>query len=401
MKTRRLLYGIYIISIFILLCKDSFAYFTWNWDYYPGYKQLLLYGSFSLIAFVYKRTNKIRIKITGSLLGAIAFFLLGTLIPTYSIGGLMLYVVRSYPLLILLSDEDNTVKNLRIITELMGLLLIPGIIVWVANLKLQLPAPIIQHPNESDNYLFFNYIVNIGLINDSRFGFIRFQSVFLEPGYLGVLLSFLLYANKYRIKRWYNMVCLIGLLFSFSLAGYIITGVGVILSSSTSNKTVVGSFIVSSFLVIVFVLMGRSINNGDNIINNVILSRISGANVVEDNNRFGGNIDYVFNQSFSNGKILFGDPSQLEISGDGAGYKVFLIIHGIIGTLFSFLLYLCLLVYNKQTKYGYGFLFIICITFLQASYPYSCSWLIPYILGLTNNGVRPTADKRLKYADSI
>ena len=70
-------------------------------------------------------------------------------------------------------------------------------------------------------YSFTNYF--LFLVEDhSLYNIIpRFQSIFLEPTYLGSTTALLLMTQRGKWKRWYNISLIIGLLISFSLAGYV------------------------------------------------------------------------------------------------------------------------------------------------------------------------------------
>lgn len=70
----------------------------------------------------------------------------------------------------------------------------------------------------NDGYLedYFFFIHNPDLL------FPRFYAIFEEPGALGVLLSFVIVANRFNFKEKKFLVIILGLIFTYSLAGYLL-----------------------------------------------------------------------------------------------------------------------------------------------------------------------------------
>jgi hypothetical protein len=384
MILKNTLYYIFIFSIFLLLCKGAYAYFTWFVDFLPGILQLCLYVVFAGIAFLYKQVFNIHIIWGKKLILTYILFILASVFPQFNIGLLSLAIVKFYPLAVLLSDRYNYEKNLRIITILMALLLLSGLVFWGLSFGISAKGPIIVYPDLRDGYTFYNNIVSItSVIEDRRFAFNRFESVFLEPGFLGTLLSFLIYANRFDFKRWENFICLCGLMASFSLAGYLTTAVGYFCFYTSSGKIIRNLFISTSLFCVIY-LIGTTYDNGDNIINETFFSRLQydEEKGIVGNNRYNYDIDNAFNLAVYNGTIITGDPSQSELGNAGNGLKMYILTHGIVGALLFLLFYLKVVGFIHNKRYGYGFVCIVFITFMQASYPNSYSWLIPFFLGI-------------------
>lgn len=100
-----------------------------------------------------------------------------------------------------------------------------------------------------NNYLFFVTYPNAS--------FPRFFSMFDEPGVLGTLGAFVLCANNYDFKDRKNIIILLGCLFTFSLAFYALTVVGLILKSIKGSvfKMVFSLFLVFSLFYTVDYLL--------------------------------------------------------------------------------------------------------------------------------------------------
>lgn len=384
MILKNTVYIIFIFSIFLLICKGAHAYFTWFVDFLPGIVQLGLYVLFSCIAFLYKRVFNIRIIWSPRLILTYILFVLASIFPQFNIGMLSLALVKFYPLAVLLSDNNNYEKNIKTITILMALLLLPGLVLWFLSFGDTMKGPIIVYPDLRDGYTFYNHIVSITrILEDHRFGFNRFESVFLEPGFLGTLLSFLIYANRFDFKRWENVVCLCGLVASFSLAGFITTIFGYIWFYASSGKIVRNLIISFSMFGLIYVI-GITYDGGNNIVNESVFSRLQydEEKGIAGNSRYNYDIDNAFYQAIDNGSIFIGDPSKSDLGNSGNGLKMYILTHGIIGAFLFLLFYLRVLGFTHKKMYGYGFVCIVFITFMQASSPNSFSWLIPFFLGI-------------------
>ena len=140
---------------------------------------------------------------------------------------------------------------------------------------------------------------------------IRFCSVFLEPGYLGTMLSFLLYVGRFNFEKKYNIVFLVALILTLSLAGFVIAALGWTLVKIQEGKSV------KRLLQIVCVLgfiyyFGINYNGGNNIFNNQILSRLQydKENGISGNNRTSHMTDDYFDYYMQNGDILLGVGKQ-------------------------------------------------------------------------------------------
>ena len=133
-----------------------------------------------------------------------------------------------------------------------------------------------------------------------------------------------------------------------------------------------------------FVYAMQYYNDGDNYINKNIAQRLTDSN--DDKYVFSGTIrsdnytDRVYSESIESGDFIFGESRELNIS--GAGYKIFLIKNGLFAAILYFIVYNLISKFSKNRKYGRYFVLLILLTFLQAAYPFSYSWMIPFILGI-------------------
>lgn len=370
----------------VLLCFLVFwgahAWFTWNLDFLPFGAQTFLRIGIAVIALIYASKNGIVIRLNYRLIFAAVCYLFASNFPFRSIGEVFAQLILFVPIIVLICDKKNAEENLRFLAIGLSVIFIPGFVLYFMRLTGQLN--IIGYPiqygdsNINQTYTFMNYgfmLVRLWNVED-----IRFTSIFLEPGYLGSLVSFMLYASDYNFKKWYNVILLVCLILSFSLAGYVVSFIGYTLFSLSARKKM--KRILGLGIMVLFMLWGAQYyNNGDNMMNELILGRLQydEEKGLSGNDRSSQESDYIFAKVISSGGILFGDPSIKNMT--GAGYKVFIVNRGLIPALLFFLFYYCV-AFEKKCSYSKFFVIIIVLTFLQAAYPASYSWIVPFILGI-------------------
>ena len=306
-----------------------------------------------------------------------------------------------YPMLVLLCDKKNVYKILKIVRFVFSIVLIPSIILHIVFTLIGFPLSFLFVVEGNSFYTFYNYIIllkNISADGES----IRYTGFFLEPGYLATLCSFLLYVFKYDLKNKYNCVLFIALILSFSLAGYVATLFGWLFVLYSKGKNVIRLFYFFLLLYLLF-LSFKGYNAGDNYINKYIYSRLEydKDKGIKGNNRNSELADFYFYKMCEDGSILLGKGASGvkktngggADSGDytnqirGAGFKVYCIVNGCISAVCYMLFYLLLAIDGKKygRKYRLLFFVLIVMIFMQASYPSSSSWLVPYILGINGS----------------
>lgn len=379
--------------LLFLVFWGAHAWFTWGLDFLPFGAQTLLRISLAVAASVYSINNRIILRVNSRLIFGIICYFLAINMPFKSIGEVLAQFILFVPILVLICDKKNADENLTFLAKGLSLVFIPGFVLYLMRLigQLNIIGYPIQYGNIDINqtYTFMNYgfmLVRLWEAED-----IRFTSVFLEPGYLGSLVSFMLYAGNYNFKKWYNIVLLVCLILSFSLAGYLVSFIGYILFLLSARKSV--KKILGFGIIICFVFWGsQSYNNGNNMMNDLILSRLQydKEKGLTGNDRSSETSDYIFSRVIASGNIFFGDTSIKNMT--GAGYKVFIVNKGLIPALLFLIFYYSIA--SNREKYGYSkyFVLLIVLTFLQAAYPASYSWIVPFLLGI---------NKREEYENSI
>ncbi len=278
--------------------------------------------------------------------------------------------------------EEYYTDILKRITMYFAILLAPSLMIHI--LLMYIPIP--PWGGIIDLGEFYSKALNYYIYVKSTIHYSdRFTAVFNEPGHLGMILAYLLYANKYDLKRKSVLVCFLSLLFTLSLAAYVLLFIGIFVYLIIHKRKAIKKFIGVVILLFVSYMIVINHNGGDNIINEKIVHRleIDRERGIAGNNRVSQDTDeYFANVSFVDIFLGKHDIVYLERKGvQGAGYKIYLLRYGLITLFFVFLLYLCIARYEINNRlYSYGFLFIIAISFWQRSYPLMTAQLAIYII---------------------
>ena len=380
---------VYEFMLFLLICWGGHAWFTWSLDELPGYTSIVPLVVIALIAFLYKRIYGITVNADSKFKLLYLVFFVASCFPSWGITTPIIAFLRLYPVMVLLNDVGGIEYHISFVSKILATVLIPGIVfhLFIITTGIEIPSIPIQFGDLETNYsyLFWNYGFMIRHIDFAQDEF-RFQSVFLEPGYMGTLLSFLLYALRYDVKKWYVQVILVALALSFSLAGYVTSAIGYTLylfSQGLSSKRIVWATIFFCTIYIGSV----SYNNGDNFVNNLIIERLQydSEKGISGNNRFSDYTEVLFYDALVSGQLFLGKENIDTEDLFGAGYMRFLLTNGIFSALMYLLFYISMGKYAANRRYANGLVFLIVITFVQAGYPGSFSWIVPFAMGVVND----------------
>lgn len=301
-----------------------------------------------------------------------------------------------FPLLLIIcikpSDKMIIMSN---VTKWFSLSMVFALIVYFINIFYELPyLNVIEFSKVHYVYApcknYFFLVIPTHVIDTSQ-SFIRFQGPFVEPGHLGMMCAFLLFANKFDFSNRHNIVILFSLFVTFSLAGYVLALIGYILILYSNNKIRLRTILAFSAIILLFVVFGTIYNNGDNVINETITSRLE----YDEEKGFSGNnrssvfvMDYFVNMFDDLQTTLFGyDSTTLSLLEDeaGTGLVWFSVHYGIIGILFVLLFYLVMMSRAINKKYAHMFMLFLFAAFFQRNYPFWLSWIICFDYGVKIN----------------
>lgn len=286
-----------------------------------------------------------------------------------------LFIVLTIFLCILIKHKYNTSDVILYTTKYLSIVIFISLPLWLLH-KYMHPFPIynvidltsmkgIEASGYSAymlNYLFF--------VTDSGDNY-RFYSMFDEPGVLGTLSAFVLYANKYNFRDKKNIIIFIGSIFTFSLAFYILTILGVLINTLLIN----GKDRILKFIVYILVgLFVFTLLIDNDTFNNSIIYRF---NNIEDNieGRNDESLNLYFSKFILSPDAAFGNGTNFlgnfNFGLNGASYKMFIIEYGFVGIFLLILLYISIM--SKRNVANYILLFFFLISFIQRPLLFS-SW---------------------------
>lgn len=274
---------------------------------------------------------------------------------------------------VLLLKDKIKIDLFNFFTCSFSIILSISIFTWILFLiGISLPNYSIDFNN--GNYYYYNYYFFLLNYADIDLPIPRFSSIFLEPGHLGMITSFLLYANQFDFKRKEVWILFVATLLTFSLAAYVLLLLSVLILAFFKSKRPMLNLLLLLAFLFAFYSYFSILDNGDNVVNNLILERLQvNDGEVSGNNRSSAELDIYFEQFINSTNAFFGiGPTKYTdlFSGIGtgnAGYKVFISTYGLIGTTLLFILYIAITSYNPS-KLSIMLLIIYIFSFLQRAY---------------------------------
>lgn len=343
----------------------------------------------SLIVFIYFSSNNL-FKFSQGTLTASFLLIIAIL---WSMHGCELHaylgeiLMVSIPLMLINLKSHKQIELLIFMSKALAIVLLISFIAWFASFwGIQLP-----HTTEyldfdytygviSENYFLYRNTISLGssgveIIQD----YYRFNGIFLEPGHTGTIVAFFLMANQYDLSKWYNKILLGILLITLSAAAYVLALLGYVFIMVNKKKGI--KMLLYFFLILIAISFVINYNGGDNAINQTIVEKLfgSGSGV---QNRFTDEVKRAYDNLWANGEFLLGASNKVNVS-HSAGYKVFIIQQGLLG---SFLVVMAYYFIQRAfpTKLGFFFFILVMVSFVQRVYFSWDAFLDPYILGLSN-----------------
>ena len=368
--------SISVFCLFLLILVSMNPWFVWN---YKKSIAFVLAISFLFLRFLLM-TKKHSLSKPVIFIIVIAI-LLSFMIHLRSGGNIIfgLFRLSQFVLLLAFVLKMNIIEKRRLVsisTNLYSWLVGISIVAYLLVLNgVSLPYSIIEVPDNDFYPTFVNYKFFISFNYSNSLISNRFQSIFTEPGHLGMFSAIFLYINNYNIKRKSVLIIFVSLLMSLSLGGYVLLVLGYFLHIITISEK---SFFALSKIFLIVVLLGCIgfyffKNHQDSNFSLLILNRLE---LDEDkgiagNNRTSNNFDLFYKTQFltSTKAILWGKGSEKDelsfLKTDGSySYKTFLLYHGSVTLLLLFFLYFGI-VSISPSKLGYGLLILYCLSFLQ------------------------------------
>ena len=348
--------------------------------FFSGPKQLVLPFVIPLMAYAMSPGS---FRMRGRSLGIGFFFLLAAMMGTY--GNINAYIgafIKSIPFLFFIASSDQIkAKTLGIFNTVLCWILTISLGMWILNL-FGVPLPHRTLITQDSGYYFENYyffVKNIGLFSF----FPRFQSVFLEPGYLGCISVFMIFLNKYNLRKWYNIVYLGTVVLSFSLAAWLLFFIGYIPYISQRGRSKWAYLLLLLVIVGVFYYFSHT--------SEVVKTMISGRLVFENGemigyNRSGDVVRDVWKYHFWNtDKWMSGfrdDFDKLYDFGASVDLITYIIRYGLFAAVAYIVFMLTCLSGNRSYRGMWLFLITFAFVFRGYTIMFWDAFLMVYLAGL-------------------
>ncbi|MDX9694343.1 MAG: hypothetical protein RBT49_00980 [Bacteroidales bacterium] len=271
-----------------------------------------------------------------------------------------------------------------------SILLFISLIGWVLFLLgIDLPNSTLYYGkiDNSFQYSYSNYFIFLSNNMVLHRDYFRFSSVFLEPGYLGCLLSVFLFLSKYKFDK-INIIFFFAIFFTFSLAGYIISIFGYLLFTFRNTRRKVLWVVITFLCYFMIIYFAKNINNGENWINNAIVERLQpdDLKLFSGYNRSSEESDNLFWNSFIYSEdLLFGNGKTIEYN--DVDWKSYIYAYGLISfLLYIFYLFFPLLIRDKNKYFTFIFVSIYLMIFAQTIHGmFWLFYLFLFIIGIDVN----------------
>lgn len=300
------------------------------------------------------------------------------------------------PVQLMLLNHDRQLRLFDTLSKWYSILLFISIVWWLLYL-IGVPLPHISSEHawqyndygfRLDNYFLFRVDTNLSPWAPA-IDYYRYNGFFLEPGHIGTITAFFLFANKFELKRRRNQIFLVTILLSMSAAALMLLLLGYILYRFQQKRTTI---IIAAIWLAVAILIIVNYNGGDNMFNNLIVEKLMRRNGAIEG-RFAEWTLQLYDKTVRHGNIFWGlGGESLNLMTQSAGYKVFLVQNGIFGMTLTIIAY-WLIERTCPSRLALMMFVLYIISFLQRTYCFWDAFLDPYILGIhylttTTNAVK-------------
>lgn len=305
---------------------------------------------------------------------------------------------------VLLLSKLDRCKLLEFITNVLTYILAISVICWTFRL-MGYTFPVFEYVDLQNDMHYLNncyvFYDNAGIVSVI---FPRFRGIFIEPGQLATPCVFLFFARGAEIKDWKNAILLVCILFSFSLAGYVLLLVGLFLKYLfTEGKAKIAYILGFVLLIGSLSFYGFKYANSDDPLVSLIFERLEYDEElgISGNNRTDFEFDTHFEQYIKSDKILFGMGDEIPIgyaswTNHASGIKKFFVNFGLLGIIAMIALTVTLL-YRNYCRQSLAFFIVIWLGFIVRDMLQTQFWLIIAILGFFNIKAIDLKDKTNTY----
>ena len=359
-----------------------------------------------LLLFIYKgkaisKYTSTTSFVVSSLLMFLAFIIVPLRVPGFMYSNIIYYLC--FLLAFFLRDSDYR-KALSYLSKYIAIIIIISLPAWLIHMFVT-PLPVFGQIDFSyfkgSDYMMNNYLLFITNVNNIEESY-RFYSMFDEPGVLGTLSAFVLFGNRYDFRKWYNIVILVGSLFTFSMAFFVVTAVGYMYIILRNGK--VQYFFRMLILGVGIIFLLNTYSEG---FQNSVTHRLNDYGVAGSLNRRTKDIaEKKFNDELWSYDFFLGLGKERMNQGlrEGASWKLFVLERGFLALV---VLVFCYFLFVKKRNLDFKFFFLLFFaSFTQrplAFYAWQILlfWCVIAQLTLTyktnSDNTHPSIIRRLKY----
>lgn len=351
------------IALMVIFVASRIPFIRKNFDY----STLVSVSSLILFGFIYCQFFIIGIKSS-------IFQLINTIIPLIA--------------LVLFNNDEKDLFLKRVICLFSSILCV-STLYYLLHFFIELPYFLYNSLN--DSYApFKNYIIFV-IESYSDFGwFTRFQSIYTEPGHLSMVCAIFLYINGYSLKKWQNIVMTVALIWSFSLAGFLLYFIGLILFCICRSKNISKTLfkIIASFSLLVAIGVSYYSPTNNDMLSVMILSRLEfdESKGISGNNRNSFVFDNYYDNFVKSDKIFMGigrtEMDRIFTGTGNSSYKNYIVNNGILGII-AILFLMSMLLYCHPSRMGFGLMLLLIASFIQRPYFIWAIECMPYITALS------------------
>lgn len=383
---------LYVSSLILLFLKGYNFFYFWN-------IHVILFLSFNILCgtllFLYKPCLQQNFQSVVQL-GLLSVIYILISFGGYNINGIIVNVMYGFVFYFFLLTSASIKKTaLNGITKVYAVILTITFVFYVLIVIAKIPFPYQKITFNAGQYEFNNYRVLLERINgDFSIFFVRFNSLFLEPGHIGVIAVLVLTANDFDLRKKENILILICAICTLSLATYVLL-VFVVFYKNLTVKRFKYLVLIGIIFIALFIYFAMK---GEGFFYERIVSRLMYRDgQLVGNNRVSSKFDSFYNSFFQTDRCYLGYGayySDLNL-GPAAGYKAYVVQFGIVGMILIVLLYF-FISFKKNRSVSLLFL-VWFLAFLQAAYPLTPTQFIVFTAGVS---VIESKGRKLKHDSS-
>lgn len=352
------------ILILILIFSSNPPWFIFGFNYYIV--ALIIFLIFGCILISKKSPSRNFLYALPILIIAISYFLFFKSLGEFRFSTVLFFL--TYTLTFFINDN---IKNIAFdsFNKVLGYSVLISLVFWLFHnflfkLPFNFPLDYSGALGKGEGMVVTNYIAFI----QPDLDYFRFYGFFDEPGVLGTLAAIVLLGSKYDFRKKENIFILLGGIFTFSLAFYVVTILGYLINSILMKRVKQTAIVVFSILSLFpFLLTIEAFKLS-------ILYRLTNFNQsVQERN--GVLLDQFYNSFLETSHIYFGESlnffSENSVLREGQSYKFFIIEYGFLGLIILILLYVFLIDLKKINLYILFTLFVFLVLFTQRPFMFT------------------------------